>query len=111
MLKPVFLLSFNILRRRPPNPPLMLIYVFFVSLLLPASLLYSQSLPSAAIGSPPSISFEQWLSLRQPGNAILSPDGASIAFTVTSTDWKENAYDAEIWLSRNGAAPIQLTRT
>jgi Tol biopolymer transport system component len=58
-----------------------------------------------------SVSFEKWLSLRQAGAAILSPNGASIAYTVTSTDWKENAYDVEIWLSKKGLPPFQLTRT
>ena len=58
-----------------------------------------------------SVSFEKWLSLRQAGTAILSPDGAYIAYTVTSTDWKENTYDVEIWLSKKGIPPFQLTRT
>src|SRR5690606_30172002 len=42
---------------------------------------------------------------------ILSPDGKHIVFTVTSTDWKENGYDTEIWLAREGEEPFQLTRT
>ncbi|HTI09830.1 MAG TPA: S9 family peptidase [Puia sp.] len=58
-----------------------------------------------------SVSFEKWLSLRQAGAAILSPDGAYIAYTVTSTDWKENTYDVEIWLHEKGRPPFQLTRT
>ena len=58
-----------------------------------------------------SVTFEQWLNLRQAGNAIISPDGASIAYTITSTNWKDNTYDAEIWLSRKGATPFQLTHT
>ena len=58
-----------------------------------------------------SVSFEKWLSLRQAGAAILSPDGAYIVYTVTSTDWKENAYDVEIWLCEKGRPPFQLTRT
>jgi dipeptidyl aminopeptidase/acylaminoacyl peptidase len=58
-----------------------------------------------------SVSFEKWLSLRQAGAAILSPNGAYIAYTVTSTDWKENAYDVEIWVAKKGLPPFQLTRT
>ncbi len=58
-----------------------------------------------------SVSFEQFISLRQCGNPVISPDGDNVAFTVTSTDWKENSYDTEIWLSVRGNEPFQLTRT
>lgn len=51
------------------------------------------------------------LSLRQAGSPQISPDGRSVAFTVRTTEWTENRYDTEIWLARDGAAPIQLTRT
>jgi len=64
---------------------------------------------SPAASSRPSVSFEKWLSVRQTGTVVLSPDGANIAYTVTSTDWKANAYDVEIWLSHQGRSPIQLT--
>src|SRR5258708_5439884 len=74
--------------------------ILFIGLLLTTTSLYCQS-----------ISFEQWISLRQAGSAIISPDGGSIAYTVTSTNWKENSYDAEIWLSRKGAPSFQLTHT
>ncbi len=58
-----------------------------------------------------SITFEQWLSLKQAGAPLVSPDGKYILYTVTSTDWANNGYDSEIWLSKDGAAPVQLTRT
>lgn len=58
-----------------------------------------------------SVSFEQWLSLRQAGDPKISNDGKSVAFTVTSTDWQNNSYDNEIWVSANGGTPFQLTRT
>ncbi|WP_435353561.1 S9 family peptidase [Emticicia sp. SJ17W-69] len=58
-----------------------------------------------------SVSFEQFLSLRQCGSPVISPNGENVAFTVTSTDWKENGYDTEIWLSLKGEEPFQLTRT
>jgi len=57
------------------------------------------------------VSFEQVLSLRNAGSPVISPDGKHIAFTVRSTDWKNNTYDTEIWLAREGEAPFQLTRT
>ena len=76
------------------------------ALLLQATSVFAQS--TVASGHP-SVSFEKWLSVRQTGTVVLSPDGANIAYTVTSTDWKANAYDVEIWLSHQGRSPIQLT--
>lgn len=57
------------------------------------------------------VSFEQVLSLRSVGSPVISPDGKHIAYTVSSTDWKNNTYDTEIWLAREGETPFQLTRT
>src|SRR5579859_4572969 len=74
--------------------------LLLLATLLAATALFSQS-----------ITFEQWLSLRQASGATISPDGESIAYTITSTNWKDNTYDTEIWLSRKGASPFQLTRT
>jgi dipeptidyl aminopeptidase/acylaminoacyl peptidase len=76
------------------------------ALLLQATTAIAQS---PASSGHPSVSFEKWLSVRQTGTVALSPDGANIAYTVTSTDWKTNAYDVEIWLSHQGRPPIQLT--
>jgi dipeptidyl aminopeptidase/acylaminoacyl peptidase len=59
----------------------------------------------------PSPSFEAVIELKLAGAPALSPDGRHVAFTVRTTDWKENRYDTEIWLSREGGAPTQLTRT
>lgn len=58
-----------------------------------------------------SASFEQVIALRNAGTPIPSPDGQHILYTVTTTDWKENGYDTEIWLARNGEEPFQLTRS
>src|ERR1700722_214730 len=78
----------------------------FFALLLQVCLIRAQSPTTPA---EPSIPFEKWLSIRQAGSAILSPNGANTAYTVTSTDWKENAYDVEIWVSRQNQPPFQLT--
>jgi len=59
----------------------------------------------------PSISFEKWLSLKSAASPVVSPDGHWVAFTQTATDWANNQYDVEIWLSRDGNAPLPLTRT
>ena len=58
-----------------------------------------------------SIAFEKWLSLKQVGTPVISPNGKYVAYTLTSTDWASNGYDSEIWLSKEGGTPIQLTRT
>lgn len=80
--------------------------ILLFALLLQAVATQAQS---ASGPGEPSISFERWLSIRQAGAAVLSPDGANIAYTVTSTDWKNNSYLTEIWLSRQTQPPIQLT--
>lgn len=53
--------------------------------------------------------FEQVLSLQSSFGAVISPDGNHVVFTKQSTDWKENRFDRELWLSKNGGAPFQLT--
>lgn len=60
-----------------------------------------------------SVSFEQWISLKQISNPVISPDGSAIVYTVTSTEWANNRYDAELWLvkSNNSGSAFQLTRT
>jgi dipeptidyl aminopeptidase/acylaminoacyl peptidase len=78
----------------------------FLALLLQVGLTQAQS-PTTK--SQPSISFHKWLSITQAGAAVLSPDGANIAYTVTTTDWKENSFHNEIWLSRQNHPPLQLT--
>ncbi len=58
-----------------------------------------------------STSFEKWISLKTVGGPIISNDGRTIIFAVTSTDWTNNSYDTELWMSRDEQEPIQLTRT
>ncbi|HEX9250803.1 MAG TPA: hypothetical protein VF870_01105, partial [Ignavibacteriaceae bacterium] len=47
-------------------------------------------------------SFEEVISLHSVGTVEISADGKSVAFTVQKTDWNENRYDTEIWLSKDG---------
>ena len=55
--------------------------------------------------------FEQIIELKRPGAVALSPDGSQVAFTVSESNWEDNAYETEIFLaSSGGGAPIQLTR-
>ena len=55
--------------------------------------------------------FEEVISLRSIGSVAMSPDGKNVAFTVTSVDWNDNRFDTEIWLSKDGKKPFQLTNT
>ncbi len=66
---------------------------------------------AAAAQKGATVTFEKWLSLKQAGSPIASPDGRYAAFTQTTTDWANNMYDVEIWLSKDGGEPFQLTRT
>jgi dipeptidyl aminopeptidase/acylaminoacyl peptidase len=59
----------------------------------------------------PGPSFESVISLRSLGNFAMSPDGRAVAYEVSGTNWKENRYESEIWLARDGRAPFRLTRS
>ena len=54
-------------------------------------------------------SFEEVLSLSNVGNPRISPDGRHVVFQKSNVDWKNNRYDTELWISRDGAESIQLT--
>ena len=54
---------------------------------------------------------DQLVELKRPGSVALSPDGTKVAYTVTETNWDENAYETEIYLAEaQSGSPIQLTR-
>ncbi len=57
------------------------------------------------------VSFEKWISLKGVGSPVISPDGKTIVYSVSSTDWANNSYDNELWMAKDGEAPVQLTRT
>ncbi len=54
-------------------------------------------------------SFEEIISLRSVSDATISPDGNHIVFEQQTVDWKENKYVTELWISKNGGKPFQLT--
>ena len=58
-----------------------------------------------------SISFEKWISLKGVGGPLISPDGKTVIYSVGTTDWANNTYDNEYWMSRDSQPPVQLTRT
>ncbi len=79
---------------------------FLTSAIIVAASLTSQSFAQQVVPS-----FEQVISLRGAGSPVISQDGKLIAYGVSTTDWNDNRVDTEIWLSRNGAKPFQLTNT
>lgn len=51
------------------------------------------------------------LGLRTAGNARISPDGRWVAYTVTTSDFEQDAFVTHIWVAPvEGGAPYQLTR-
>ena len=67
--------------------------------------------PHHPLDDPIHPTFEDIIALRNAGQPTISPDGRHIAFTMGTTDWENNRFDTEIWLSRDGEAPFQLTQT
>ena len=57
-------------------------------------------------------SFEEVIARASASSYLrISPNGKDIAFQVRKTDWKKNRFDTEIWLSKNGGTPFQLTNS
>ena len=51
------------------------------------------------------------LQLKSVGGSRISPDGRWVAYTVTETSFKEDAYVSHVWLvGTGGGEPAQLTR-
>ena len=57
------------------------------------------------------VSFERWISLKGVGSPVISPDGKTIVYSISTTDWTNNSYDSELWMAKDGETPLQLTRT
>ena len=54
-------------------------------------------------------SFEDVISLKSVSNAVISPNGEHVVFEKQTVDWKENRYDKELWISKDGESPFQIT--
>lgn len=76
-----------------------LVLLISIAVFVSTSLAQSQKSPS----------FEDLISLQSVSNPIISPNGNHIVFTSQSVDWKENRYDTELWISKDGKMPFQLT--
>ena len=56
-------------------------------------------------------SVDDLLSLQSAGRAEISPDGKWVAYTVTSTDWKADAFVSQVWVANlTTGLRRQLTR-
>ncbi len=56
------------------------------------------------------ITLEQAAGMRQVSNARISPNGAWVAYTVTTMDLKESSSNADIWIvPAQGGTPTRLT--
>ncbi|HSK09913.1 MAG TPA: S9 family peptidase, partial [Vicinamibacterales bacterium] len=81
-----------------------------LTLLLPAFTVTALAGPALAQATkPPTV--DELLNLKTVGSAQISPDGAYVAYTVSSTDWKQDAFVTHLWLAevRSGQT-FQLTR-
>jgi dipeptidyl aminopeptidase/acylaminoacyl peptidase len=65
---------------------------------------------TASAGKAQTPAIDELVSLTSPGEVAISPDGRTVAYTVTETNWDEDRYEREIWLAREEDAPFQLTR-
>ena len=53
---------------------------------------------------------EQSLNLKTAGSPRISPDGRYVAYTVSETNWDENAFETQIWMAMTATGErYQLT--
>jgi dipeptidyl aminopeptidase/acylaminoacyl peptidase len=77
--------------------------VFALSLIAPAA--------SAAAQVKRIPTVEDLMGLKSAGGARISPDGTKVAYTVTETDFDQDAYITQIWLADvSTGQTLQLTR-
>jgi Tol biopolymer transport system component len=68
--------------------------------------------PSAAPAGGKAPTVEQSISLRRPESPRISPDGSHVAYVVREANWKENAFEAQIWVAAAETGErFQLTRS
>src|SRR5271155_2768602 len=71
------------------------------------SLIFSLAAISLAAQTP---TIDQSLSLKTAGSPRISPDGRFVAYTVSETNWEENAFETQIWMAMTATGErYQLT--
>ncbi|MCC7322591.1 MAG: PD40 domain-containing protein, partial [Gemmatimonadaceae bacterium] len=77
-----------------------------------ASLCITLAAAAPALRAQPRIpTVDDLLSLESAGGSQLSPDGAWVAYTVTTTDWKADAFVGQLWVVNVASGERrQLTR-
>ena len=78
-----------------------------------ALLVVTPSVPSAQQGSRRVPTVDDLLMLESAGASRISPDGRWVAYTVTQTNFKDDAFVTQIWVANTSApaaANVQLTR-
>lgn len=74
-------------------------------------LLLTLVIPFAALSQGHVPTIDDLLNVKNLGGASISPDGKWVAYTVSETDWKQDAFVGQIWLvNTSGGKPFQLTR-
>lgn len=65
--------------------------------------------PAMGQGRVPTV--DELIGVKSLGGARISPDGKWVAYIVTETDWKQDAFVTHIWLvNTDRGKPFQLTR-
>jgi hypothetical protein len=73
--------------------------------LIPGLLLVSATL----VAGVPTI--DDLLNLKTARGAVISPDGRYVAYSVSETDWEQDAFVTHLWLAETGGGGArQLTR-
>lgn len=83
-----------------------------IALLLAAVLFLALPLGAQQAAEAPGRAFtpEDWYRLTRLSTPAMSPDGTSVAFTVTTVNEEKNALHSEVWMvSTTGGDPIRLT--
>src|SRR5579871_1018045 len=64
----------------------------------------------AALVAAQTPTIEQSLNLKTAGSPRISPDGRYVAYTVSETNWEENAFETQIWMAMTATGErYQLT--
>ncbi|MGD0783759.1 MAG: hypothetical protein ABSA30_12965, partial [Candidatus Aminicenantales bacterium] len=82
-----------------------------VSLVLITILVWAAGAAAAPAAEKRVPTVDDLLTLRSAGGTRISPDGKWVAYTVTETDFEQDAYVTHLWLAETATGrTFQLTR-